>query len=462
MAYFRKSIVLWVSLALPALAAAQADPPPTYRGAGAASGTATAAQQQGALKPMYEDIETLRRLLNRAVTTQQMSQCTSCHGSGVVSTGTFTADRNLGIATGAGDLLQGFSVQSDDRAIKYWDLATGRQVVHPPAAHPFTGVEGVYLRGVGVVYTMTLPFPPEAVKEAPRKPAPPRMSDWERTYRQVLGESVEPGAVRERPVQPSLRDIILKTLAENGRHFKHLSPNESLTVVVTFRGSVHGQPVTGGMMGGFGGGSGMGPGGGGFGGFGGGGFGGGGLGGAGGGPGGGGGKGASGFGGRPPRGKLGASDSTSQEPAKTAEALAEALSRPNTARDYELLGDLVLKQGKADEAIAAFKKGTELSSDPRQLATLHRKLAQAYLNRAQDASALQALQKAMEFAGKLPALPKGKGASKSARPAVALPAQLVISIPRGLADQYASGALSYDRFREAAHVELRKFTDLAQ
>jgi Tetratricopeptide repeat len=451
MTWRRIGIMICAGLIVPGLAAAQNQP------GGRPPARMASAEQDRELKAMYEDIETMRRILNRAVSTQQMSQCASCHGgSGVATSAAVSPDGKFAVSAGMG---QGFTVGPDDRVIRLWDVNTGRQLgVHPPVPHPFTGAEGTYLRGVGVVFAMTLPIAPEGVHEAPRKSAPPKTSDWERVHRQVLGEPGEPGAVRERPVQPSLREIILKTLSENGRHFTHLGPSENLTVVVTFRGGSTQRLATGGIMGGggFGGGI-MGGFGGGGGGLGGGGA----FGGGGGGFGGGGKKGGGGgasFGGFPG----GASSSGGGGgPPGAAEALADlagTLTNPNSVRDYELLGDLVLKQGKVDEAIQAYKKAVNMNPDNNQLASLYRKLAQAYLARSQDSSALEALQKALSFVGKEAI---AKTPPKAPKSVSNLPAQLVISVPKSLAEQYAAGMIPFDRFREAAHVELRKFSDPA-
>src|SRR5205814_1345972 len=52
--------------------------------------------------------------------------------------------------------------------------------------------------------------------------------------------------------EPTLSDIILKMLADNGRHFTQLGPNEALTVAITFRGSQASSAVgTGVVMGDF-------------------------------------------------------------------------------------------------------------------------------------------------------------------------------------------------------------------
>ncbi len=441
MVSLRMWIGLWVCLATPALAAAQTQllPPPPNSAASVPLRSPDSPPSD--LKKMYEDIETMRRILNRVISTQQMGQCASCHGSnGIVNSVAFSPD---------GKQIWSGVISDGDRVIRLWDAATGKQLSqsqgHSQIPHPFTGAEGIYLRGVGVVYTVTLPIPPEGIREAPRKPAAPQPSDWERARRQVLGEPVEPTTVRERPMQPSLRQIILKTLADNGRHFTQLGPNDNLIVVVTFRGNVHsgmgvlsGNSGIGGGTGNFfgavrrgqtesGGGAGLGT-----------------------------------AGGSPPFAGLGTSSSFSQargDAAGSADQLAGALTKPNSVRDYELLGDLVLKQGKADEAIKAYKAAVNMNPDNKQLAILYRKLAQAYLTRSQDNSALDALQRAMGLEGKEV---KAKTPPRAPKAVSNLPAQLVITVSKRLAEQYATGMIPLDRFREAAQVELRKFTDPAQ
>jgi hypothetical protein len=221
-----------------------------------------------------------------------------------------------------------------------------------------------------------------------------------------------------------LRDVLLKTLAENGRHFTLLGPNETLTVVVTFRGSDKGSGVTGGMGGGIlrgGGGSAAG-------------------------------------GGSAPEIEARAVVAKRQAAVKALSGLGGAPApNPTTARDYELLGDLVSKQGKFDEAVKAYQKAIELGADSKeQWAAMYRKLAQIYVQRAQDALAMEALQNAQKFIGSVKISPPK--ANPPAKTRATLPAQLVITIPRELSDRFGSGQITLDQFRRAAYVELRKFT----
>ncbi len=91
--------------------------------------------------------------------------------------------------------------------------------------------EAVYLKGHGVVYTATVDLPPTApiVSEA-SQPAPPPASDWERTRRELRGEKAEPAKA---PPREALADAVLKVLAKNGSHFTKLDDNEQITVAIT-------------------------------------------------------------------------------------------------------------------------------------------------------------------------------------------------------------------------------------
>ncbi len=101
--------------------------------------------------------------------------------------------------------------------------------------------EGVYLKGYGVVYTATLPPPPSdptaGSKADARNKAP--LDPWERTRMELHGQTPEPEA-KAVPAHPSLSEVILKVLAENGRHFGGLQDGERITVAVTFRESANG------------------------------------------------------------------------------------------------------------------------------------------------------------------------------------------------------------------------------
>src|SRR5262249_48627765 len=81
------------------------------------------------------------------------------------------------------------------------------------------------------------------LKGPPAKVAPP-LSDWDNARRELHGEKTEPAKTSHE--LPSFADVLLKVLAENGKHFQYLGENENLTVVVTFRGPAPVQSFGGG------------------------------------------------------------------------------------------------------------------------------------------------------------------------------------------------------------------------
>jgi hypothetical protein len=434
------SIGLGVWLAMPGLAAAQVaespSPPRSYEPVpGAPAGAYYPKAKLPDLKPMYEDIEILRRILNRDFAKRhQLGQCAVCHQD--VRSQAVRALGSLAFSPDGKTLATG-----TDRIVRFWDVTSGKQIAgHGLPAHPFTGAEGTYLAGVGVVYTITLPPLPEDAHAPPAKPAPAPLSEWDRVRKQLLGEKVEAPAAPERK-QASLTDTVLKALADNGRHFKQLGPNESLTVVITFRGSesafVKGAEMAPGRwhvgvtadpnL-----------------------------------------PGSAAPRGSPPAGPrpgvAGAPGTPYQGPSYAPGGVPSAgmpPANPSTATDYALLADLQLKQGRVAEAIAGYQRAVELNPGSRELVSLYRKLAQAYLAQEQDAKARDAVERAMQF---LKAVQKAAVAPVHATGmAAALPSQqLIISVPRSLLDRVAAGQISFPQFRDAAHVELRLIGDAAK
>src|SRR5262249_11261334 len=167
-------------------------------------------------------------------------------------------------------------------------------------------------------------------------------------------------------------EAVLKMLAESGHHFSHLTENETLTVVITFRGGEEPQrpkahdPAQ-----------------------------------------------------APPQKPATSSTSTSS-------ATVEKKTEPSSARHYELLGDLHLKQGRAQEAVSAYAKAVELDPEPKRAAVLNRKLAQAYLALEPTDAHLKAAEERLKAAQA--ALEKGKKAEavaqQQAQPPVAPAATL--------------------------------------
>ena len=61
------------------------------------------------------------------------------------------------------------------------------------------------------------------------------MSDWDRAKPELRGEKILTPPATGAARSPSVRDIILHVLADNGSHLTRLRDDEKITVVVTFR-----------------------------------------------------------------------------------------------------------------------------------------------------------------------------------------------------------------------------------
>lgn len=118
-----------------------------------------------------------------------------------------------------------------------------------------------YLEGYGVVYQLTAPPPGEEPKkvQADTAAAAERPTRWEATRRRVLGtagdlaktgsegvdvqarasilvaDSIQFAPAGAFPTRSRVTEKLLEVLAENGHNFRHLGPNERLTVALTFR-----------------------------------------------------------------------------------------------------------------------------------------------------------------------------------------------------------------------------------
>jgi tetratricopeptide (TPR) repeat protein len=434
-----------------------------------------AAWEQQVRPALYEDVEILRRLLDRRLA---------------------VVDRIHFRESITGTASMRGSLPADN--------------VHQALGDVGSTLEGTYLKGVGVVYSVTLPPPlhDPLGKDEPAAAKP--LTPWERTRKELRGEKME-GADKGRESRTvPLADAVLRELAENGKHFNQLADDERITVAMTFRLSgdcakCHFSPMTGGGMGGPGMGGGMMPGGGGFSGggmlgmAGGGmlGMAGGGRGMAGGGLGTGGvgmaggagmaGGGMAGGGRSAGTSSLGGSTSgTSGSPTGTGGGDARGggdvlKGKPDRearsdVQNAILLGDLHLKQRSYQEAIVAYQKALDLLADAlRDSPTTEKnkaarlqpvltalevygKLAQAQLGAGNADKAHNALEKAAHYARQAEEITgKPKGKSDPPKEAtVPVPSKLIISASRKLLEQVGSGQMSFEEFRKAATIEYVK------
>ncbi len=380
-------------------------------------------------RQLEEDIEIMRRLLSRALAEPQT--VTFSPDGRVLTIGSVDGSVHLWDSA-AGKALRSVAfspegkivaTKGEDGTVRLWDRATGRLLSSSAAPAHAVGLEGAYLKGYGVVYTVTLPPQARPKKTGAAAPTAKPLSDWERVRKEIHGDKTEEAPpVSAAPL--SLADVILHVLAQNGRHFTQLAANERLTVVVTFRepqqgtglGSATalgmaglapgGMPMGGSGMGGKGGGLGL------------------------------------------PGGMSGASGG-------------------KPARDYELAGDLHLRQNNVGHAVQAYKdaltilaKVVSSRASEAQARNIYRKLAQAYLSMADrinqqpggnntDRQLDMAIARAVEFLRKAQQLKDGSSPVAAAH----LPAKLIVSAPKALLDQFGSGKMTFEEFRRAASVE---------
>jgi tetratricopeptide (TPR) repeat protein len=354
---------------------------------------------------MYEDIEILRRILDRKL-----------HSHYVRGLSQSTSKINLNAATWYTPQGLGYIGQSpyiwahnDASGAILWQSASEPWIYHSALAQPSNAsanlfhapatweevasptLEGVYLKGQGVVFTATLSSLQPTAKTETAKP----VSEWESVRRQVRNEKEEQKKADANKPQ-DLSDVLLKVLAENGHHFAQLAENESLTIILT----VHEQ--------------------------------------------------------NPAAKSAGPPNKTESKPPTSSSS---SDSRAKIA-DLELLGDLHQKQGKFAEAIAAYQKAVDHKGmEPKVSASLYRKLAQCYLivEKMEDArSALDNAARIMKNAQEAAAA-KNKPASVSKPATPTLPVKVIISAPKKLLDEAKDGKLPFEEFCRRTSVETLRF-----
>jgi hypothetical protein len=354
----------------------------------------------GTRPPTDEDIEVMRSLLARKLAPGSWARSTA------TQTGT-ARDPNSALQDYA-SWLSIYDATAAQNNLRSWTGAAA--------------VEGVYVDGHGVVFTATLPSLARNVGPAAPAPANPALSEWERARRQLRGEplpSQAPAAARE----TSLSDVILHTLAENGKHFSRLRDDERLTVVVVFRGSrtnslrnvsaasstlFRNQPAANNPL-------------------------------------------------DPLTGTFtGAHDATGTG----TRTIAPAPPQPEPIRQLELLAELHLKQGQYAEALTTLQRAIKQMEDKVKeapdgpeavrLGAQYAQLAQALLAAGKVDEARDALEKARKLPKKV-APPAVGAAGKPTGPV--LPAKLTVSATKKLLDQVGAGKISFEEFRKEAKVE---------
>jgi SHNi-TPR len=384
---------------------------------------AQAPEQRAAPAKQYEEVEILRRLLTNklhALYPQTTWLSPSVNSSPWVDIGSPTQG-----------FLNGIEYQLPERTrLGNWISSTNeRNWTVYTGSSPGPAIEGVYLKGYGIVYTLTLPPPARPHKPEATTAAPKPLSEWDQVRRQVRGEKDKPKPPAPEAKQPSISETILRVLAENGQHLSQLGEDETVTVAITFReprpGTLVGQNVyptnytnpslyfsAGGLN---------------------------------------------------PNTTPYVTEVNPGAPAvesggpffPPAKALKPGRS---SAYDHELLGDLSLKQERNDEAVKAYQRALELVSpeqSPDTARQLKLKLARALLARGDADAAAKALEQYAALQKKQPA------ASASPSDAAAghgLPDKMIITVPKRLLEQTGTGKLSFEEFRKGATVQHLTFS----
>jgi hypothetical protein len=291
-------------------------------------------------------------------------------------------------------------------------------------------IEGVYLKGHGIVYTVTLPPPPG--DPLAKSAAPARLtSAWDRELQALRGDRTETKS--DAPAAPpSLSETLVRLLADNGKHFTELPDGENLTVGVVFRAGMTftvqdcmnchaaegSKPNVGPNLGLAG--PRMGP---------------------------------------PP---------TSDQRTEANAALQDAVRQ---TREAISVGDLHARQGKFAEATQEYMKAqpvidkllAPLRNNPEQYSEAYRlqsvllarelwgKLSLAMLAQGREAEARTVIQIDFGWAKWLDATTQGKASAKPV--AVTVPARLTVTASKKTLEALGSGKMSLDEFRKAVTID---------
>jgi hypothetical protein len=214
------ALPLLTCLILPGLIRAQASTP-------AAPSAATS--ERG----IYEDIEIMRRIMERKLSSIYAPSSQRYFYFPSTNYGVYAP-----MQTGVGGMFgfqggTGLQVGVMGQSGTTYYMPTQSYTPYPGLApSPSYSVEGVYLKGRGIIFTITVPSLQTGQKVEPGKTP---LTEWEKTRRQLRNEKETPARPQEQKPSP-LSEVLLKALAENGHHFGQLGNDESLTIVVTVHG----------------------------------------------------------------------------------------------------------------------------------------------------------------------------------------------------------------------------------
>ncbi len=237
----------------------------------------TAAAPKDAAAERSEDVEVLRRILNRSLglpdraAVQPYLLSPSDGHSGFGGIGGFGGIQGLGGGQGFGGIggFQGGGIGGFSGGGIGGYNSLGQQSTFYAAVPQIGPLDGVYLPGHGVVFTLRVPEHAAIVLDPPARvvglgdfcakchvvepvsrtaleptaPADKPATEWDRVKDELQGK--KPAAAPKRPSRLTRQQIcepgnlaerLVEKLAENARHVRHLPPAEHVTVVVTFDG----------------------------------------------------------------------------------------------------------------------------------------------------------------------------------------------------------------------------------
>lgn len=427
-----RKLFAWMAAAVfllcPVIASGQTSNLPAGSGSESApgsQGTYPSTNRKFNAQQMYEDVEIMRRLLNKKIAT---NRCISCHQAGVggagypgegmsgAGSGYPGAEGGMFPGGGGGDGFPGMPGMEMPGGPGGMDMMPSMGSSSGSLQLNFTGKDsfgrgnGVYLPGRGVVYQATLSADWLHVHQTATSKKSKPLSEWEQMRKQLEGKQTKSASSRMAFDHPSIEETILKVLAENGRHFAELAANESITIAITFDA-------------GDGGGHAWLPG-----------------------------------SGRP---MVGRSMKSLDDATINLKAAGSEFGIGSPVKDYELLGDVKLKQGKIASAIDAYEQALKRTNSSKKKGSLYRKLVKACMeDAAQKEKNLKeynaTVQKALEFLKKLSDTQPQK--TKASQKSSYLPTRLIISANKRDLDSAGKGSLSSLDFRKKADVQWLRFS----